>query len=510
MAKNQTVADIVKKKPRPVRRPIEVVEIPDRTWVVWGCSISLFLAMIRAMALMASQLDLLPDEAQYWSWSRDLAFGYFTKPPMVAWLIAATTRLAGDMEWGVRLAAPFVHAGTGIVMVFIARKLFNAKAAFWAALLYATLPGVSFSTLIISSDVPLLFFWALALLALVHLLDKPDWRWALTLGAAFGLGMLSKYAMAYFLLGMVVLAVLGPRQIWKPILPHLGLAVVVALAILAPNLIWNANHGWATVGHTAANADLGGVGGIHLIELLSFAGAQFGVFGPVLLVVLILRVVFWRRDPPPRAERLLVAFAVPVLVLMIVQSGISRAHANWAAVSYIAGTLLAVGWLDRIKRTGALAASLALHTIVFAAFTLLFAGAVHATPPKWADIFNQMRGWRTLGDLAWRKIGTLPPGTTLAAEDRQVMAELDYYTRGRFFPLAMAVGTGKPGNQYELESAIDAKTGAQVMLVSRFKDRTDILDRFEKQSIIEEWTVRAGEGRQRHYYVYDLSGFKSG
>ena len=108
-------------RPVPARTPAEPIEIPDRTWTVWAMSINLFIAFTRVLALRRSPLDLLPDEAQYWSWSRHLAFGYFSKPPVVAWLISATTALAGNDEWGVRLAAPLVHAATGIVIALIGR-----------------------------------------------------------------------------------------------------------------------------------------------------------------------------------------------------------------------------------------------------------------------------------------------------------------------------------------------------------------------------------------------------
>src|SRR5712691_4999231 len=53
---------------------------------------------------------LYPDEAQYWFWSRHLALGYYSKPPLVAWAIALTTGLFGDSEFAVRLSAPLLHA----------------------------------------------------------------------------------------------------------------------------------------------------------------------------------------------------------------------------------------------------------------------------------------------------------------------------------------------------------------------------------------------------------------
>lgn len=477
--------------------------------MVWGIAINLLLAFTRVLALRNSPLDLLPDEAQYWSWSRHLAAGYFSKPPMIAWLIAGTTSGLGNEEWAVRLAAPLVHAATGIVVVLLGRALFSARLGFWAGLTYATLPGVSFSALVISTDVPLLFFWALALLALWHVMTRPSWGWALALGGSIGLGFLSKYAMGYFLLGMGVWAAIGPRAPWRKAWRELTISAMVAAAVIAPNLVWNAQHGWATVGHTAANANWHGFG-LHVMETLVFAAAQFGVFGPILLTALVARAALWRRDPPSEPERFLIAFSLPVLVLMIVQSGISRAHANWAAVAYVAATVLVVGWLDRRTYFWPIKLSAGLHAVVFALFTLLFAGAISFRLPKEADIFHQMRGWRNLAVLALGRVASMPPGTSLAADDREVMAELDYYSRGRQVPLVMAIGSGPPGNQYELENAIDAQTGAHALLIARDPDRTDILDRFATHLLAEEWSVRAGVGRVRHYYVYDVSGFRGG
>ena len=65
------------------------------------------------LALIALQfVPLLMGEAQYWIWSRDLALGYFSKPPLLAWLIAATVAVCGDGEVCVRLSSPVLHAAT--------------------------------------------------------------------------------------------------------------------------------------------------------------------------------------------------------------------------------------------------------------------------------------------------------------------------------------------------------------------------------------------------------------
>src|SRR5690349_13384350 len=142
------------------------------------------LTAARLVALFATPLDLYPDEAQYWLWSRTLDFGYYSKPPMIAWAIWATTHIGGDSEPWVRLSADLFQAGATFVVFLIGRRLYGASAGLAAAALYGLMPGVQLSALVAATDAPLLFFLSLTLLAYVVLLEGPQRR-ALT---AAGLG----------------------------------------------------------------------------------------------------------------------------------------------------------------------------------------------------------------------------------------------------------------------------------------------------------------------------------
>jgi hypothetical protein len=168
---------------------------------------------------------------------------------------------------------------------------------------------------------------------------------------------------------------------------------------------------------------------------------------------------------------------------------------------------LVAGWLDAVKRVWAITLSLGLQLVVFAMFTLYYAGAIATPLPRSVDILHQMRGWQSLANMAWRKMASMPFGTTLAADDREVMAELDYYMRGRGFSLAMATGRGPAGNQYALEDSITIENGRHVLLIARYPDRRDILERFASHSVLEAWTISAGRERVRRFTIYDLSGF---
>ena len=150
----------------------------------------------RLVALELGSLTLMFDEAQYWTWAKDPAFGYFSKPPMVAWLIAFTTSLCGDGEACVRSSSPLLHLATAFVVWLLARRMFGPRVAAVAAVVYATMPGVSFLSGFISTDMPLLLFWALAVLLLHRAVSHDRTRDWVAFGLAFGLGLLSKYTMA--------------------------------------------------------------------------------------------------------------------------------------------------------------------------------------------------------------------------------------------------------------------------------------------------------------------------
>ena len=155
----------------------------------------------RLLLLFLSPTELYFDEAQYWVWSQNPAMGYFSKPPVLAWIIGATTTACGSSsEFCVRMGSPLLHTGTAVFVSLIGKHLYDSRTGFWAAIIFATLPAISLSSHLISTDVPLLFFWAGALYCWVKLLETRSWISAIFLGLALGLGLMSKYAMIYFVL----------------------------------------------------------------------------------------------------------------------------------------------------------------------------------------------------------------------------------------------------------------------------------------------------------------------
>ena len=470
-------------------------------------AVILLLAAIRIAVQAVSPLGLQADEAQYWIWSQAPAFGYFSKPPLIAWAIAATTAVFGDGPSAVRLSAPLAHVATAFLVFLLARRLAGPRAAWMSGLAFATLPGVFFSAMLMSTDALLLPLWTLALLAFERATATGGRGWWLATGLAIGCGLLAKYAMAYFVLGAIVYLVWNPparagargdRPVW---------AIVPALLVFSTNLAWNAAHGWASFGHTAANANLGG----HLFnfdELGEFAASQLGVFGPLTALAFFaaLRAACRRGTSP--ATRFLVSFSVPVLVLMLGQAFLSRAHANWAATAYVAATILAMSWMAETGRLRLAMATIGLHAALGALFlATVAAGRVPGIEPgSPRDPFKALSGWDALaeGVAAAR---AAHPGAIVVADEREHLVQLMYRLRPDGLGFAKWNPFGAVHDHFDLFFGLEGAAGRDLIVVTRAEKARPFRRYGEGIEPIATLDTRPGDERGT-YRLWLLRGFR--
>lgn len=464
--------------------------------------------LARLFWLELGHADLYPDEAQYWLWSLHPALGYYSKPPMVAWLIAVTTAVFGDQEAAIRMAAPLLHFGTALVIYKLARRLYDAPVALWSAIAYATLPGVSASAAIISTDAPLLLCWAAALYAFVRAREPGGERWWILAGGAVGLGLLSKYAMAYWLIS-ALLFLLVFRDERRHLKRFFG-AAALGLVIYAPNFYWNAAHGFVSYLHTRDNADLGGPL-FHPRQFLEFFASQFGVFGPVFFAALLVVVALARRSLRDRRAALLAWFALPSLAMMLVVSLLSRAQPNWSAPTFVSAVVLVVAWLLAQGRTRlvrvAVAVDLLIALVAFSAPAV--APLFGVSLPARYDLLHRLRGWRTLG----RTVGVMlarHPGTVLMSDDREVMAALVYYVEPHPFNALKWNGEGGIHDQFDLTAEPQRYIGDNFMLVAKSPENVQrILSRFNSvEPVNQDILINVGAKAFRSYRIYWLKGFE--
>jgi 4-amino-4-deoxy-L-arabinose transferase-like glycosyltransferase len=480
----------------------------ERAPVLWLAAALLFLLALRLGVLWATPLELGPDEAQYWFWSQTPAWGYFSKPPMIAWVIGLTSGICGPEEPCVRLAAPFFHTATAIMLFFLGRTLYGTGVGLLAAAAYATLPGVWLSSTLITTDVPLLFFWSLMLLATVNLLERRSLGWGVVWGLAMGLGLLSKYAMGYAVVG-IALSVWLTRENPKRLLQaDWILAVGIALALLAPNIFWNVQNGFATVKHTASNANWGAENLFNLNKLADFLGGQIALLGPVLAGIVVWGLVRgWRKLGPAsrsRAAAILLGFALPVLIVVTAQAFISRAHANWAAVALAPLCVLGAAWADaqglrRLFWTG-IGINSALGLFLCA---LAVSSALVEALNRHNDV-KRLRGWNELSQTVVRQ-GHAGQFDAILSDDREDLASLLYYARASTIPIQSFVPATGPNYEFHLSIPLKKMDVGKVLYISRKADVSDVTARFAASRKIETITMPLGGTKRRVLTLYELT-----
>ncbi len=438
-------------------------------------ALTLAFTAVRVLALFATKLDLYPDEAQYWAWSRQLAFGYFSKPPLIAWIIAATTAIGGDGEVWVRLGAPLVQGAAAIVVFLTGRRLYDPITGLLACALYITMPGVQLSSAAIATDAPLMLCAALALLAYA-LLQSTDERRRLWVsagfGAALGFAFLAKYAALYLVIGLVLHLALSPaaRRAWN--LKSAATALGVGALILGPNLIWNATHQFHTLEHTVANANWGSGEMFRLSELLEFLASQLGVFGPVSLIALVVGVILAIRSRRLTApDLMLLCFTLPPLVVVSAQAFISRANANWASVAYVAASLLVAAWLVRWRASLWIVVGLAIQGLFALTFLACLVSAPFTETIGVANSFKRAKGWKAQVETIIARAQLEQANTPLDAvvvDDRFLFNAAAYYGRDYFGqngapPLKMWRHEARAQSQAEAEQPLTAALGRRVL-----------------------------------------------
>lgn len=462
----------------------------------------------RLYELAASQLPLFFDEAQYWSWAQAPAFGYYSKPPVVAWMIAAATAFCGDGEACIRAPSPLTHFATTLLVYRLGTDLRGPVAGAFGAVLFATLPGVSVSSMVVSTDVPLMFFWAAALVAFNRALLAPGAaRWWLLLGASVGLGTLSKYAMLLFVPCAAAFVVAAPPEQPRGVRRGLAVAAGVAILVVLPNAIWNAVNGFASIAHAADNLSPGGTR-FNPAKLGEFVGAQFAVAGPLVFATILLLAARTRATWSSREGAYLAAFCLPVIALVAAQSFAARAHANWAAVAYVSAAPLVAGFaLDRARWV--LTASLAIH-VASAALVANFDRVVDATGIALRDRqdpFRRMRGWDSIGVQVGRVLAE-HPDAVLLADDRDHMAELLYYARPYSAGAVKWNPDGRVRDHYDLVAGIGRYAGDRFVLATREPGATHVLPRFAGARRLPDAVVPLRYGGERRYELYLLEGYK--
>src|SRR6202022_2813949 len=269
---------------------------PDSSAIRQWLAVAALIAALTALrGVYASGVDLRPDEASYWTWSKENVLSFLDHPPMIAWFIRFGTAIFGDTNLGVRFAGILAMLVTQLLLADIVRRVTHDVRAVVVAVLMpeaALYYGLLMAK--VSPDVALIPFATAMVWALIRLHESGDARWWLAAGVFAGLALLSKFT-AVMLVPAVAAFMLVPdwRRRWL-LSPYPWLAALIAVVLFLPVLIWNAGHDWASFRFQFVRATA-----THELSLRTvgdFIGLQFGLVGFILLPVVLSGLVLtaWR------------------------------------------------------------------------------------------------------------------------------------------------------------------------------------------------------------------------
>lgn len=450
----------------------------------------------RVVTLHFDSTDLFVDEAQYWLWSQNIDFGYYSKPPMIAWIIRAMTEISGSTSiFWIRLCGPLIHMATAFLLMKTAKRFVGPDIEGWTGATYITLPGVALSSVFFSTDVVLLFFLAAALFAYFGLTQQRSIGLALLLGIAFGCAFLSKYAILFVVPGGLIALILMPsaRIAWRDFF----ISSAAAIAVASPNLWWNFTHDATTVKHTTSIAHWSALS-IDLRHGIEFVAAQFGVVGPIVFCAILWAVCRAIRGNSNPFERLLIWLSVPVILLITFQAVVAKAYANWAVTAYVAGTILAV-WLLHREWPKGLRISLAVNGFASIVFPLAAVFAHQLELPNGDEAMKRYLGRsavsREAGDLA-RQSGL----TDIVSDSRDILADMFHTLRNEPFRLYARPPAAAPENYYEQTFPLPNDVSEDVVFIT-----TQPIDCAQASQAITSWKPADGYYRGKTIYAYKVS-----
>lgn len=408
-------------------------------------------------------LDLSPDEAHYWHWSRNLDWSYYSKGPLVAWLIRGSCELFGTSAFTVRLPAVLSSAALLAAVFVLARDtLRDGRVALAAVAVAMTLPPVTAAAVLMTIDPPFLACWAWALVGVMRGIERCSPGWWLFAGVCSALGVLAKYPM--LLLPVAVFSYTWYRRPDELRRPGVWLFAALTTAGCLPLVVWNVEHDGVSLRHVLGQSGVGdGVKPrvVNGLNALSFVATQAGVLLGTGFVAFAAAAWVFRRSTDTRLSLLWWA-SVPVWGVFLVASLRNPGQPNWPAAAYVGGLVLAAAWVRQhgFRRTviGTAAVGVVVSIVMrFPALMLPLAAEptdANPTPVRRFDPTARLRGWQTLAaelDRVRERVECETGADPILAGVRwHVPGELAFYGRGR--PEAYSFGPALEDrhSQYDL------------------------------------------------------------
>jgi 4-amino-4-deoxy-L-arabinose transferase-like glycosyltransferase len=424
------------------------------------------LAVLVTLARLAfgAAMHLTEDEAYYRLWALHPQAGYLDHPPMIAWWIRAGMALFGDTPLGVRLLPALATGLTTWLLGDGARRLgLSETAALRTGLWYNATFTVGLGGMLATPDTPTCLFWTLCLWCLARARDERRDFWWAPAGLAAGLCCLSKYSGFFLAPGVLLWLALTPNGFAVLRRPWPWAGALLAVAAFAPNLAWNAAHGWMTFDKQFGRVAGHGLRPAHLPEFLV---TQFLLLNPLIALLAGRGIVqAWRRRALPEGGAILpLALAAPFLVYLTVHSLHDRVQGHWPAPAFgalvlcaaLAGESLTPAWR---RATTVVGLGLCAVALTYAALPLRGGfGAADPTAPirNWGAFAQEVESRRQAAGATWVGADSYGVLAQLAGETAIKAPLVQINERERYFDWDRGAAVDGPGLVVDLDRRLSA------------------------------------------------------
>jgi hypothetical protein len=485
-----------------------------RTWL-------LLLSCFVVRLLYAHSFPLVPDETNYWQWSRHLAWGYHDQAPLIAWSIRFFTELFGHTELAVRMSSIVAMGVASVYIVLIARRWFSARIAWQTALVCQFVLLFNVGGLLATPDGLQGAAWAGAAFHCARAYENNQWRQWLWAGIWFGIGLLSKFTMVLFPLCVYGFGLFSSqhRRMLGQIRPYVGFAA--GCLLFTPVIGWNIANGWNSARHVAYIGGANQGFELHFKYFADFIGSQAALVSPILFVLICIAWLRIARRNYPVSEWIyffLFCVSFPMVAGFALLSLHTRVYGNWPGAGYLTAVILAAAFFAS-RRHRIWKWSVATSALLTLLLLLQVLWPILPIPARHDRTADEIRGWDQLGQRVGRII------EEAAGDDifpfglkYQVASELAFYIPGQ--PKTVSINRWSRPNVYDYwweDEDLIGKDGIGVTDRATSMNRLlEVFEHVDAPEVFEVHRPRLWSGRTdsstlvKTWYIYRCYHFKGG
>ena len=478
---------------------------PTKLMLVFLFVISILRILIQAAGLV----ELSGDEAQYWDWSRNMDWCFYSKPPGVASLIYLGTHVFGNNELGVRFMAVVCSFIGSIALFWLGKIMYNERTGCIAAVLFQVIPAFGIYGIGITPDSPLLMFWCLSLLFIYLAVEKEKKGYWVALSISLGLAMLCKYAIIFFIIPAFLYMLFdgkGRKALRSPF-PYLSF--FCSLLFFLPVIYWNSQNNWVTFRHDLGHTNISEGVNFSFNYLVSYLGGQLMIVTPVTAILIIVLLIKKRQK-----YAFSFWFSIPLLLCFLIKSIQGKVQPNWVATAWVAGVIpmadfFVTGyWQLETKNKWRNLSRSAISIPVVVTIIIHIPFMIELVPwPNDINPVKKMTGWKQLASAVDSACQEMESPYFILTDYYMVTAEMAFYCEDNPEVFYLNLGNARM-NQYDLWQNVNGRTGENAIFIPRKGVKKKLFEIFDTVEI-EEFAIKDIYNRDiKTYKICKCYGFK--